>query len=99
MIYYYVLTILFQFLLYGLFLHYIDKYDLLNTIVNNEMMEQLSTKLKNVSAAKDTEVLRKFMGMAVLGVIESYVLNQFNAETREIAEQVAALLELIIHSS
>lgn len=134
------------------YLHYVDKYDLLNTIVNDEMkeltriceekkekgfvegtviwfqyfeqrkpffaalfatestvtfrhrlldfmMNQLSSKLEHVSPRKNTEVLRKFMGTAVLGVVESYVLNQFDTGTQEIAEQVAELLELIIQSA
>ncbi len=60
------------------------------------IMEQLSTKLEGVSDQKNTEVLRKFMAMAVLGVIESYVLNQFQAGIEEIAKQVGELLEQII---
>lgn len=134
------------------YLHYVDKYDLLNTIVNNEMkelgriceekrdkgfvegtviwfqyferrkpffaalfatestilfrhrlldfmMNQLSIRLENVSPRKNTGFLQKFLGMAVLGVIESYVLNQFDMGTREIAEQVAELLEVNIQSA
>ena len=38
------------------------------------------------------------MAMAVLGVIESYVLDQFHVEIEEIAEQVGELLEQIIMS-
>lgn len=134
------------------YLHYVDKFDLLNTIVNDEMkvlericaekkdkgfvegtiiwfqyfeqrkaffaalfatestisfrhrlldfmMEQLDIKLENVPARKNTEVMRKFMGMAVLGVIESCVLNQFETDTKETARQVAELLELILQST
>ena len=131
------------------YLHYLDKYDLLNEIVNEMIgeltvlcekkkdmgfvegtvlwfyyfedhkpffnalfstestitfrhrlldfiMEQLNMKLEGVSDQKNTEVLRKFMAMAVLGVIESYVLNQFHAGIEEIAKQVGELLEQII---
>lgn len=60
------------------------------------IMEQLNYKLEGVSAQRNTEVLRKFMGMAVLGVIESYVLDQFHAGIEEIAKQVGELLEQII---
>lgn len=64
----------------------------------NFIMEQLDYKLEGVSNRRNTEVLRKFMAMAVLGVIESYVLNQFHVEIGEIAEQVGELLEQIIMS-
>ena len=59
-------------------------------------MEQLNNKLEGVSCQRNTEVLRKFMAMAVLGVIESYVLGQFQAGIMEIARQVGELLEQII---
>ena len=60
------------------------------------IMEQLKNKLEGVSDQKNTEVQRKFMAMAVLGVVESYVLNQFDVGIDEIAEQVGELLEQII---
>lgn len=60
------------------------------------IMEQLNNKLEGVPVQKNTEVLRKFLGMAVLGVIESYVLNQFHVGINEIATQVGELLEQII---
>lgn len=60
------------------------------------IMEQLNLKLEEVSSQKNTEVLRKFMAMAVLGVLESYVLNQFHVGIEEIAKQVGELLEQII---
>lgn len=63
------------------------------------MMEQLDGKLENAAPGKNTEVLRKFMGMAVLGVIESSVLNEFDTGTREIAKQVAQLLDLILQNA
>ena len=131
------------------YLHYVDKFDLLNTIVNDQLdelqdicdqkkekgfvegtviwfqyfeqrkaffaalfstestvtfrhrlldfiMEQLNARLEAAESGRNTEVLRKFMGMAVLGVVESYVLGQFQAGVNEIAEQVGELLEQII---
>jgi transcriptional regulator, tetR len=60
------------------------------------IMEQLNNKLEGVSEHRDTEVLCKFMAMAVLGVIESYVLDQFHVGIEEIAMQVGELLEQII---
>lgn len=131
------------------YLHYLDKYDLLNAIVNEMIreltelcekkknmgfvegtvlwfyyfennkpffhalfstestisfrrrlldfiMEQLNSRLEGVSEQKNTEVLRKFMAMAVLGVVESYVLDQFDAGIEEIATQVGELLEQMI---
>lgn len=38
------------------------------------------------------------MGMAVLGVVESFVLDQFHGGVEEIAAQVGELLEQIITS-
>ena len=58
------------------------------------ILEQLDYKLEGVS--QNTEVLRKFMAMAVLGVLESYILNQFHADIDEIAKQVGELLEQLI---
>ena len=100
------------------YLHYLDKYDLLNGIVDEMIREltDLCEKKKEMgfvegtvlwfyyfedhkpffTALFSTEVLRKFMGMAVLGVIESYVLDQFHAGIEEISKQVGELLEQII---
>lgn len=128
------------------YLHYIDKYDLLDSIVNQHlkeldiicelkknkgytegtiiwfnyfdqhkvffsalfasestgsfrkqllgfMMNQLSTKIKTVNPEKDIELLQKFLSMAVLGIIESFLLNEINASTERIARQVGELLE------
>ena len=134
------------------YLHYVDKFDLLNTIVNMQLdelqvicnqkkekdfvegtiiwfqyfeqrkeffaalfstestvifrhrlldfiMEQLRMKLDAAQSGWNTEVLRKFMGTAVLGVVESYVLGQFHTGVEEIARQVGVLLEQLIQSA
>lgn len=134
------------------YLHYVDKFDLLNTIVNMKLdelqvicnqkkekgfvegtiiwfqyfeqrkdffaalfstestvifrhrlldfiMEQLGRKLDAAQSGRNTEVLQKFMGTAVLGVVESYVLGQFHAGVEEVAGQVGVLLEQIIQSA
>lgn len=62
------------------------------------IMEQLSRHL-NEHNCKNTAVLQKFMGMAVLGVVESYVLNQFNDNVEVIAAQVGELLEQMIRQN
>ena len=133
------------------YLHYVDKYDLLNAVVNKHLeelgiicekkkekgfvegtviwfryveerkalfaalfatestvafrnrlldfiMNQLNNKLEESSGKRNTEVLLKFMGMAVLGVVESFVLDQFHGGVEEIAAQVGELLEQIITS-
>ena len=123
------------------YLHYVDKYDLLNVVVNKHLeeqgfvegtviwfryfeerkaffaalfatestvafrnrlldfiMNQLNNKLEESSGKRNTEVLLKFMGMAVLGVVESFVLDQFHGGVEEIAAQVGELLEQIITS-
>ena len=127
------------------YLHYLDKYDLLDTIVNEKlkeldeiceqkkekgfiegtiiwfnyfeqnkdffaslftskstvsfrnqlldfMMDQLTKKISNIDTEKNPEILIKFLGMAVLGIIESFVLNELNSSTDEIARQVGELL-------
>ena len=126
-------------------MHYLDKYDLLDTIVNKKleeleeiceqkkekgfiegtviwfnyfdenkdffsalfsskstvsfrkqlldfMMNQLSKKINNISADKDPEILLRFLSMAVLGILESFILNELNSNTEEIAKQVGELL-------
>ena len=60
------------------------------------IIEQLNARLEAAESGRNTEVLHKFMGTAVLGVVESYVLGQFQAGVNEIAEQVGELLEQII---
>ena len=60
------------------------------------IMEQLDNKLEGVPEERNTEVVRKFMAMAVLGVVESYMQGQFHVEIDEIAKQVGELLEQII---
>lgn len=130
------------------YLHYLDKYDLLDTIVNKKleeleeiceqkkekgfiegtviwfnyfdenkdffsalfsskstvsfrkqlldfMMNQLSKKINNLSADKDPEILLRFLSMAVLGILESFILNELNSSTEEIAKQVG---ELLLHN-
>ena len=127
------------------YLHYLDKYDLLDTILNQElenleeiceqkkekgfiegtviwfnyfdqhkdffsalfksqitvsfrnklldfMMNQFRRKINNTTSEKDPEILIKFLSMAVLGIIESFVLDELNLSTDEIAKQVGELL-------
>ena len=127
------------------YLHYLDKYDLLDTIVNQKlseleeiceqkeekgfvegtviwfnyfeqnkdffsslfeskstvsfrkqlldfMMNQLSKKINKINSKKDTEILKRFLSMAVLGILESFLLNELNFSTDEIARQVGELL-------
>lgn len=127
------------------YLHYLDKYDLLDTIVNKqleelkELCEQKKEKgfiegtiiwfdyfeqnkaffsalfasestvsfrkrlldfmmnelNKKISSEKKSEILIKFLGMAVLGIIESFLLDELNSSTEEIAKEVG---ELLIHN-
>ncbi|MDZ4993860.1 TetR family transcriptional regulator [Clostridium perfringens] len=127
------------------YLHYLDKYDLLDTLVNKRleeleeiceqkkrkrlyrrtiiwfnyfeenkdffsalfsskstvsfrkqlldfMMNQLSKKINNIDSEKDSEILLRFLSMAVLDIIESFILNQLNFSTEQIAKQVGELL-------
>lgn len=60
------------------------------------MMEQLGQKLEAVDPAKNTEVLRRFMGMAVLGIVEACVLGRLEQSTQAAAAEVGALLEQLI---
>ncbi len=60
------------------------------------IMGQLNRKLEKAPSKRNTEVLRKFIGTAVLGVVESYVLGQFQESVEEIAGQTGELLEQII---
>lgn len=130
------------------YLHYLDKYDLLDTIVNKKleeleeiceqkkekgfiegtviwfnyfdenkdffsslfsskstvsfrkqlldfMMNQLSKKINNIDPDKDPEILIRFLSMAVLGILESFILNELNSSIEEIAKQVG---ELLLHN-
>ena len=56
------------------------------------MMNQLSKKINNLSADKDPEILLRFLSMAVLGILESFILNELSSSTEEIAKQVGELL-------
>ncbi len=131
------------------YLHYVDKYDLLNTIVGKHLEEltlicegkkekgliegttiwfryfeerksffaalfatestvsfryrlldfimgQLSVKFGNAVSSAEREILQKFTGMAVLGIVESFVLNQLDANVEQTAGKVGELLSLII---
>lgn len=40
----------------------------------NFMMNQLSKKINNISSDKDPEILLRFLSMAVLGILESFIL-------------------------
>ncbi|MFT4004132.1 MAG: TetR/AcrR family transcriptional regulator C-terminal domain-containing protein [Lacrimispora sp.] len=128
------------------YLHYADKYELLDTIVDKQLEEleeicemkkekgfiegtviwfqyferhkaffgalfasestvsfrkrlldfitnQLGKRLAGIGAEKDPEVLLKFLSMAVLGIVESFLLDQLSANTEQIASQVGELLE------
>lgn len=128
------------------YLHYVDKYDLLDKIVNVEleklekicdekkekgiiegtviwfkyfeenkiffgalfasnntvsfrkrllefMMNELRKKMKNISLETNIEILTRFLGMAILGIIESFVLDELNNTTEEIAKEVGRLVE------
>lgn len=56
------------------------------------MMNQLSKKINDINPEKNSEILRRFLGMAVLGIIESFILGELNSSTEEIATQVGKLL-------
>lgn len=60
------------------------------------MTVQLSKKIGEINPEKDTEILLRFLSMAVLGIVESFVLNQLNSGTEKIAKQVGELLEQTI---
>lgn len=129
------------------YLHYLDKYDLLDTLVNKKlekleeiceskkekgyvegtiiwfkyfeenkaffsalfsskstvsfrqrlldfMMDQINQKIAVVKPKRDSEILPRFLGMAVLGIVESFVLNELNSSAEEIATEVGELLIL-----
>jgi hypothetical protein len=56
-------------------------------------MHQLNLKITKINPEKEAEILLKFLGMAVLGIVESFVLNQLKASTEDTAKQVGELLE------
>ncbi|MWV42016.1 TetR family transcriptional regulator [Paenibacillus sp. HJL G12] len=127
------------------YLHYIDKYDLLDTIVNQRLeelaeiceqkkdkgfiegtiiwfhyfeqhkaffsalfaskstvsfrdqllgfiMDQLIKKIDKSDPEKDNEILLKFLSMATLGIVESYVLNQLKGSMELVATEVGELI-------
>lgn len=63
------------------------------------MSSQLEKRLSGMDADKDPEILLKFLSMAVLGIVESFVLDQLNAGTEQVASRVGELLEKNITSS
>lgn len=128
------------------YLHYVDKYDLLDTVINKKlkeldeiceqkkekgfvegtiiwfnyfekykdffsalftskstvsfrdqllefMMNQLNKKIDKSNYKKDSEILIRFLGMAVLAIVESFVLNELTSTTEEIATEVGELLK------
>lgn len=131
------------------YLHYVDKYDLLDVIINklieeldqiceqkkekgmiegtviwfryfennkaffaalfhsdstvsfrklllNFMEEQLRKKMASMGEGQADEIVVHFLGMAVLGVMESYVLDRIEGTTEEIAKKVGNLMERTI---
>ena len=53
----------------------------------------IGKRLAGIGAEKDPEVLLKFLSMAVLGIVESFLLEQLSSNTEQIARQVGELLE------
>ena len=47
------------------------------------MMEQLSNKFPGAASAVELEILKKFTGMAVLGIVESFVLGRIDAQMKQ----------------
>lgn len=134
------------------YLHYVDKYDLLSTIVGKHLeeltaiceakkekglvegtiiwfryfeerksffaalfatkstvsfryrlldfiMEQLAAKFGAVSSKAEREILQRFTGMAVLGILESFLLGQLDADVEQTAGKVGELLSLMIQTA
>ena len=128
------------------YLHYVDKYDLLDTIVNKKLEElevicerkkemgfiagtviwfkyfelhrdffsalfksnstvsfrkqllsfiikQVNLKISEFNPEKNSEILQRFLSMAVLGIIESWLSDELKASMEQIAEEVGKLLE------
>ncbi len=55
-------------------------------------MNQLSKKINKINPKKDTAILKRFLSMAVLGNLESFLLDELNFSTDEISKQVGELL-------
>ena len=70
------------------------RYQLLDFIEN-----QFENKLENIPASPEKEILRKFMGMAVLGIVESFVLAKLDADMVQIARKVGEILSTILTTS
>lgn len=60
------------------------------------MINQLEAKFGDVSLKVEREILKKFTGMAVLGIVESFVLDQLDVDVEQTATKVGELLSLII---
>ncbi|MCS7460917.1 TetR/AcrR family transcriptional regulator [Paenibacillus doosanensis] len=56
------------------------------------MMDQLSQKIDRSDPEKDPEIVLKFLSMAVLGIMESFVLKQLQGSTERIATEVGELM-------
>nr|WP_249923535.1 TetR-like C-terminal domain-containing protein [Paenibacillus odorifer] len=52
------------------------------------IMHQLHLKIIKINPEKEAEILLKFLSMAVLGIVEFFVLNQLKASTEDTAKQV-----------
>ncbi|MCS7460405.1 TetR/AcrR family transcriptional regulator [Paenibacillus doosanensis] len=131
------------------YLHYVDKYDLLDSIVNRQlveleeicrlkqekgfvegtviwfryfeehrdffaalfaskstvsfrerllgfMMEQIDRKIDRSKLSRDPELFLRFLGMAVLGIMESFLLNQLTGSTEQVATEVGELVQQTI---
>ena len=62
----------------------------------NFMEEQLRKKMASMGEGQADEIVVHFLGMAVLGVMESYVLDRIEGTTEEIAKKVGNLMERTI---
>lgn len=60
------------------------------------MLGEFHRRLQGAAEPETLEVTCKFMANAVLGVVESYVLNQFCADTEAVAQQVGILLDQLM---
>lgn len=56
------------------------------------MMNQLSKKITNISPEKYAERLLRLLSMAVLDILEPFILNELNSNTEEMVKQVGELL-------
>ncbi|WP_080875774.1 TetR/AcrR family transcriptional regulator [Oceanobacillus timonensis] len=59
------------------------------------MMDEIDKKLSESSLNQllDRQITVKFLGTAVMGVLESYVLEEVNGDTQQVAEQVGEMLK------